>query len=142
MRLDRLLIVSTVCALLAVPALAAEKRAPVDPQVRVTKIHDAIGITAAEESAWAPVADILLADAKAMSDLYKGMKGKIGAKAKVSTLERLKAQQAVATARQDHLAKLIPAVEKLYTVLTPEQQALADAAFAPQKRRKTAPPAQ
>ena len=133
MRFNRLLIVSSLCAMLAVPALAAEPRPPFDPVVQITKLHDTIGITAAEESVWAPVADILLANAKANHDRFHQWKDKAGSKDKVSAVDRLKKEQILASARVDELAKLGPAVEKLYAALTPAQQALADAAFAPHR---------
>lgn len=113
------------------PAAAAGKGGGVEGYI--ARLHDKIGITAAEEPKWSAVADIYRANAKAMKDLRAQYgKNRTGETA----VDRLKAQQAYAGARQDYLNHLLPAVQDLYTVLTPAQQAIADQALSPTRNKR------
>ena len=106
MRYNRLMVASSLFAMLAVPALA-------------------------EEGTWAPVAVEMLADIKETRELYEEMKDLLGPNARASLVVRLKAEQKLASVRLIHLNRLIPLEEALYAVLTPAQQNLADTALAP-----------
>ncbi len=133
MRLSRFWATLAVSMALATPVMAADMAKTRDPDVKITKIHDSIGITADEEAAWKPLAEIMRSNAKSNQAMYEALKANNSAR---GAIDKFKAQKALATQRVDHLTVLIPAMEKLYAVLTPAQRPLADAAFAPSRRQK------
>ena len=93
---------------------------------RVQKLHDRLGITAAQQPQW----DAVVA---AMRDNAAAMRANPAVQAirrgKLNAVQELNAAADVAHARADALQRMIPTVEALYASLSPEQQRTADQAL-------------
>jgi hypothetical protein len=110
-----------------------EKSAADWVEARITKLHDKLRITAAQEPAWKDVA-------ASMRDSAMSMKALIDKWAeqsdKMTALDSLKLHTEMAEEHAKDQRKLYPAFETLYKMMPAEQQAIADDVFARHEGRK------
>lgn len=90
---------------------------------RLQKIHDRLAITPAQEPKWDAVVATLRENAQAMraNPASTGLRG-----GKLTAVQDLRAAADLAHARADALQRMIPPVDALYAVLSPDQQRAAD----------------
>ncbi|MDR5738307.1 MULTISPECIES: Spy/CpxP family protein refolding chaperone [unclassified Caballeronia] len=93
---------------------------------RIAKLHADLRITSAQEAQWAPFADAMRDNARAMADLYRQ---RIAQRDTMSALDDMKQYQQITQANADGTKRLVDAFEPLYTSLSPEQKKLADTSF-------------
>ncbi len=126
----------------AIPAWAADSAAPKaaaktvemkeTPEIRIKRLHDQLGITAAEESQWSSVAKVMLDNAAAMNEAVQNRLHMAGT---MTAISDLKSYQAIVDAHADGIHKLAIAFAPLYKAMPEAQQKHADAVFA----RRTEP---
>jgi protein CpxP len=102
---------------------------------RVNRLHDRLKITAAEESQWAVVAQVMRDNARTVGELVHARREKAKT---MSAVDDLRAYQAIAEAHAAGVAKLASAFEGLYAVMPPDQQKNADSVFAESMHRPAA----
>jgi hypothetical protein len=117
----------------AVEQTKAAKSAADWVATRITKLHDKLRITAAQEPAWKDVA-------AAMRDSAMSMRALIDKWAeqsdKMTALDSLKLHGEMAEEHAASQRKLFPAFETLYNMMPAEQKAIADDVFANHEGRK------
>ena len=113
------------------PADAARtRRAHERSEARIAKMHQRLHLTAAQEPLWTNVAQMMRDNATTFS-------AKVPERSKDATaVENLKTFEIMAEEHAAGLKKLIPAFEKLYADLTPEQRKHADLLFGRHERNK------
>ena len=89
---------------------------------RMTKVHDALKLTPAQETAWTALVDKV----KPMGPANRPDMAEL---AKLATPERLDRMEALAKERQARMSARSAAVKEFYGQLTPEQQKTFDAEF-------------
>lgn len=95
-------------------------------EARISSLHRALHITAAQEPQWQDVADAMREDAKTIGTLIQER----AAKAKTMTaVEDLHSYEAIADAHAAGVRKLTAAFDTLYANLSDAQKKDADAAF-------------
>jgi protein CpxP len=102
---------------------------------RIKSLHDQLKITAAEAPQWDAVAQAMRDSAQAVGELVRERREKA---ATMNAVDDLRSYQAIAEAHAAGVAKLASAFEKLYAVMPPEQQKIADAVFARSMHRPAA----
>ena len=102
------------------------------PEIRIKRLHDRLGITAAEESQWSPVAKVMLDNASAMNEAVQNRVHMAGT---MTAISDLKSYEAIVDAHADGIHKLAAAFAPLYKTMPEAQQKHADAVFA----RRTEP---
>jgi phage-related minor tail protein len=96
-----------------------------DVEERIKSMHQKLGITGAQEPLWQQVADVMRENQREMQEAVERRE-----QAKTMTaIDDLKAYEGIAKAHTKSLEKLIPAFQKLYDNLSPEQKAKADEIF-------------
>lgn len=106
------------------PASAAAKADPVE--TRIKELHNKLHITAAQQTQWDSLVQVMRDNAKAMMDLQK----KRGQEAKAMTaVDAVKSYQAVIEAHEAGMAKFVPAFQALYDSMSAAQKETADAMF-------------
>ena len=120
-------------AVLAVPAAMADMsehgqchEQHQDMTDRITRLHDALKLTAPQEEQWKPVAAIMADNAKTMQDMFKSHHGKAE---DMNALEVLALHSEAAQAHAAGVKKLADAFGQLYPSLSPEQKTVADKFF-------------
>ncbi|WP_250451614.1 Spy/CpxP family protein refolding chaperone [Caballeronia sp. ATUFL_M2_KS44] len=93
---------------------------------RIAQLHSSLKITSAQEAQWAPFADAMRENARAMADLYRQ---RIAQRDTMSALDDMKQYQQITQANADGTKRLVDAFEPLYASLSPEQKKLADTSF-------------
>ena len=93
---------------------------------RISKLHDKLHITAAQETQWIAVAQTMRDNAESMDALIKDRSANAGA---MTAMDSLRSYQKLAEAHEDGLKKFIPAFQSLYDKMSADQQKAADAAF-------------
>ena len=115
---------------ISLPALAAGAKAKAVPadrvEARIKKLHSDLHITAAQESQWSPVAQMMRDNGKAMADLRKG---RVDDATALGALEELKSYAAVIDAHADGVHKFIPVFRSLYDGMSDTQKKIADSVF-------------
>jgi periplasmic protein CpxP/Spy len=91
----------------------------------IADLHRKLGITPEQEAHWAPLAELMRADATHMADL---MRARIS-KPRMTAPEDLKSYAEITEQRAQDLKKMLPAFETLYGNLSPQQQERADKLF-------------
>ncbi|MEJ0063468.1 MAG: Spy/CpxP family protein refolding chaperone [Alphaproteobacteria bacterium] len=90
------------------------------------KLHDELGITAAQEAQWKVVAQV-------MHDNHAAMRASFAERHKegesASALDNLRFQQKMAQSHAEGVGKLLTAFEPLYNSMSEEQKKAADASF-------------
>lgn len=104
-------------------AMSSGKANPADAERKIKEIHDKLHITPAQEELWGNVAQTMRDNAKTFqaSRADRIARGKT-----MNVVENLKFMQGMVDQHSSGLKQLIPQVEALYAVLTPEQKKQAD----------------
>ena len=97
-----------------------------DIEAHIKKLHQQLRITAAEESVWAPVAQVMRDNSKAMSDAFNDRIQKVNG---MSAVDDINSFQAITAAHADGLKNLAAAFGPLYAAMSPDQQKHADSVF-------------
>ncbi len=95
---------------------------------RITRLHDSLKITSAEETAWQAVAQTMRDNAQAMKKLASDKQARSASD--MTAVEDLQTYSTFAQAHVDHLRKLTSAFETLYNAMPADQKKLADQVFA------------
>jgi hypothetical protein len=130
----------------APPAAAADSSAPKTAkakkrmtraervEARINSLHSKLHITAAEETQWDTVAQIMRDNATAVGKLVDERKTQVG---QMNAVDDLKSYQAITDAHADGLKKLVPAFEQLYASMSDDQKKTADTLFRHTRRPHT-----
>jgi len=102
-------------------------------EARITKLHDKLHITAAQEPAWKDVATSMRDSATSMKALIDKWAAQSG---KMTALDSLKLHGEMAEEHAKSQRKLIPAFETLYNMMPAEQKTVADEVFASHEGRR------
>jgi hypothetical protein len=105
-------------------APAGEKSDPVE--ARIKELHSRLHITAAQQSQWDKLVQVMRDNAKAMDDLQAQRKQDASA---MTAVDAVKSYQAVIEAHETGMAKFVPAFQDLYDSMSPAQKKTADAMF-------------
>jgi hypothetical protein len=108
-------------------AAAKAKSAPADPvEARIKTLHSSLHITAAQETLWNNVAQVMRENAKAMAEQRK--EAAQNAKSR-SAVDELKSYSAVIDAHAEEIRKFIPTFQALYDSMSDAQKKTADGVF-------------
>jgi len=114
----------------SMPVVAGSKSAAVPADVvetRINQLHGDLRITSAQESQWAPVAQMMRDNGKAMVDLRKQQQ--VAAAKAPGAVDQLKSYEAVIDAHADSVHKFIPVFRSLYDGMSDAQKKTADGVF-------------
>lgn len=106
------------------PAPPGEKSDPVE--ARIKELHRKLHITAAQQSQWDNLVQVMRDNAKAMYDLEKERKQEAES---MTAVDAVKSYQAVIEAHEAGMAKFVPAFQSLYDSMSSAQKQTADAMF-------------
>jgi hypothetical protein len=106
------------------PAMAAAKADPVE--ARIKELHNKLHITAAQQTQWDSLVQVMRDNAKAMTDLQKQRGQDASA---MTAVDAVKSYQAVIEAHEAGMAKFVPAFQALYDSMSDAQKATADSMF-------------
>ena len=106
------------------PAPPAEKSDPVE--ARIKELHRKLHITAAQQTQWDNLVQVMRDNAKAMYDLEKERKEEAK---NMTAVDAVKSYQAVIEAHEAGMAKFVPAFQALYDSMSNAQKQTADAMF-------------
>jgi|SRR5579862_1400734 len=108
-------------------AAAKTRGAAADPvEARIKMLHSSLHITAAEETLWSNVAQVMRDNAKAMVD-HREMTA-LNAQS-MSAVDELKSYAAVIDAHAAEVHKFIPIFQALYDSMSAAQKKIADGVF-------------
>jgi|SRR5579862_655045 len=114
----------------SLPVTAAGSKAkpvPANPvEARIKKLHRDLHITAAQESQWSEVAQMMRDNSKAMADLHQQ---RVDDAKALGAVDELKSYAAVIDAHADGLHKFIPVFQSLYDSMSDAQKKTADSVF-------------
>ena len=124
-------------AVLALPATASAQpnRAPgSDPgqdvparvEQRLGRMHDALGITSAEEVAWGQYAQVTRSNADGMARAFAQRRAAL---ASMSAADNLQGMAAIAAQHAQNMQRLAAAFGPLYAAMPPNQKKVADEVF-------------
>jgi len=102
-------------------------------EMRITKLHKDIHITAAQGAAWNAVATVMRDNAQSMRTMLDTWAAKAP---KLTALDSLRMQGDMAEEHAKGMQKLIPAFESLYNMMPDSQKKIADEVFARHEGRK------
>jgi len=102
----------------------AEARDPVEAHIK--ELHNKLHITAAQQTQWDSLVQVMRDNAKAMIDLQKQRKEDVSA---MTAVDAVKSYQAVIEAHEKGMEKFVPAFEALYDSMSDSQKKTADAMF-------------
>jgi hypothetical protein len=103
------------------------KPVPADPvEARIKKLHSDLHITAAQESQWSDVAQMMRDNGKTMADLRQQ---RVDDSKALGAVDELKSYAAVIDAHADGLHKFIPVFQSLYDSMSDAQKKTADSVF-------------
>jgi|SRR5271156_6423351 len=105
-------------------AAVGTKADPVEARIR--ELHNKLHITAAQQSQWDNLVEIMRGNAKTMKDLQKE-RGEDATS--MSAVDAVKSYAAVIDAHQAGMTKFVPAFEALYSSMSDAQKKTADAMF-------------
>jgi periplasmic protein CpxP/Spy len=106
------------------PAPMGTKSTPVE--ARIKELHNKLHITAAQQTQWDSLVEVMRDNAKTMMDLQKER----GQDAKsMSAVDAVKSYAAVIDAHQAGMTKFVPAFEALYHSMSDSQKKIADTMF-------------
>jgi hypothetical protein len=95
-------------------------------EARIKKLHGELHITAAQESQWSPVAQMMRDNGKAIADLQKQ---RVDDTKTLGAVDQLKAYEAVIDAHAAGVHKFIPVFQSLYDGMSDAQKKTADSVF-------------
>ena len=103
---------------------------------RIAKLHESLKITAAQETHWKAVADVMRANAAAMDKLVADKAAKDPQS--LTAVDDLKNYELFAQAHVTGLKKLISVFDTLYAAMPPAQKTIADQVFENARREPVA----
>ena len=106
------------------PAMAAAKADPVEAHIK--ELHNKLHITAAQQTQWDSLVQVMRDNAKAMTDLQKQRGQDASA---MTAVDAVKSYQAVIAAHEAGMAKFVPAFQALYDSMSSAQKETADSMF-------------
>ena len=106
------------------PAMAAAKADPVEAHIK--ELHNKLHITAAQQTQWDSLVQVMRDNAKAMTDLQKQRGQDASA---MTAVDAIKSYQAVIAAHEAGMAKFVPAFQALYDSMSSAQKETADSMF-------------
>jgi hypothetical protein len=112
------------------PAPAADR-----VEARIKELHSKLHVTAAQESQWNKVAEMMRDNAKAMVGLQKD-RAQDAKSTNENAIDVLKSYSGVVDAHADGIHKFIPVFQAFYDTLSDDQKKTADALF--RSRARTA----
>jgi hypothetical protein len=116
----------------AAQAAPAGRPAPEDRlEHHLTRLHDELKITPAQQPQWDALAQVMRDNFAAMRARFEERRANPGER---NALDRLQREQQMAQARLDGLQKMIPPFQGLYSSLSDEQKQAADKAFGRMER--------
>jgi hypothetical protein len=98
---------------------------------RIKDLHKKLHITAAQDSQWNDLAQVMRDNAKAMIDLQQQQSADTQS---MNAVDVVKSYGAVIEAHEAGMKKFIPAFETLYSSMSDEQKKTADSLFRSRKR--------
>jgi DNA repair ATPase RecN len=107
-------------------APAGDTAAQTRVDARIKQLHAQLRITQAEEAQWSQFADIMRANAGEMDEAAMQRGEKLST---MNALQDMQSYEQLAEAHVQHLQKLLPAFEALYTAMPDEQKKIADRVF-------------
>lgn len=116
----------------AVAQQAAPARAPRGQSLaarveqRLGRLHDALGITPAEEGLWNQYAEVTRANARDMGQAFAARRAGIGA---MSAVDNMRSLAGMAAQHAQNMQRLAAAFDRLYDALPPGQRKVADEVF-------------
>jgi hypothetical protein len=124
------------------PAAPAAPAPLANVESRIAQLHRSLHVTAAQETLWASVAQVMRDNAQAMEGLAKE---RYENSAKMTAIDDLRSYSALADAHADGLKKFVPVFQQLYDSMSDAQKKRADTLFRNRMHReaaKVAPKAQ
>lgn len=106
------------------PAMATAKADPVEAHIK--ELHNKLHITAAQQTQWDSLVQVMRDNAKAMTDLQKQRGQDASA---MTAVDAIKSYQAVIAAHEAGMAKFVPAFQALYDSMSSAQKETADSMF-------------
>jgi hypothetical protein len=95
-------------------------------EAEVTRLHQQLHITQAQEQQWQAVATVMRSNAAEMGGLVQQRSQNASA---MSAVDDLRSYQQIAEAHAQELSKLVPPFEALYSAMSDEQKQNADVVF-------------
>ncbi len=125
---------------LAMPSLAASEEFAAAPaadrvEARIKELHVKLHVTAAQETQWSNVAQMMRDNAKAMVGLQKERAEDVKSM-DVNAVDVLKSYSGVIDAHAEGIHKFIPVFQAFYDTMSDEQKKIADVLF--RSRARTA----
>lgn len=115
---------STAPATKAAPTKTSKRLSGVD--ARIASLHKRLKITAAQESQWQQVAQVMRDNATQIEKLVSERNAKVKT---MTAVENLQTYSDIAQAHADGLKKLLPVFDTLYSSMSDAQKKVADAVF-------------
>ena len=116
---------------LARPTFAAGTQAPTQADTRINSLHSRLQITAAQESLWQPVAQVMRENAATMEAIRKS---RTDGKSNMSAVDDLQSYARLIDAHAEGVKKLEPPFEALYNSMSNAQKHNADLIFRNERR--------
>ena len=126
------LVLPSVSSVAAAADAPAARPAHHSIESHIRSLHDALGITAAQEPQWQAVADAMRDNAKTTGTLIKQRATNINT---MTAVDDLHSYQAIAEAHAAGIQKLIPAFEALYASMSDGPKKNADMVFRHRPKR-------
>lgn len=108
------------------PVTAQGKRVRAQVEQRIADLHRRLHITQAEEPLWNDFANTMRQNAAEMDQLFQQRQQTVGT---MNAVDDMKSYAQLAQAHAEQMQHLIPAFEKLYDAMPPEQKKLTDQEF-------------
>jgi LTXXQ motif family protein len=107
-------------------AAPAPAEADAAVEARIKELHNRLHITAAQQTQWDNLVQVMRDNAKAMIDLQKQRAKDVKS---MTAVEAVKSYAAVIEAHEAGMSKFLPAFEALYDVMSDAQKKMADSMF-------------
>jgi hypothetical protein len=95
-------------------------------EARITRLHDELKITSAQEGAFQALAQVMRDNAHVMRDTYRERQAKL---ASMTAADAMQSYAGIAQAHAESAQKMAAAFQPLYAQLSPEQKQTADRLF-------------
>lgn len=95
-------------------------------ELRITRMHDMLKVTPAEEDQWKPVAQVMRENAKTLNDLHKAKLANVETQ---TAVDDLAAYREIAEAHYQCAKRMEETFGTFYASLSPDQKKLADTVF-------------
>ena len=95
-------------------------------EARIKELHNRLHITAAQQTQWNSLVQVMRDNAKAMIDLQKQRAQDVNS---MTAVEAVKSYAAVIEAHEAGMSKFVPAFEALYNSMSDAQKRIADSMF-------------